>query len=151
MFRLTLKSCRYPHLRLFNRLKSKKPSPPAYTNFSPFIEQHGEEDYKLNLAKSFNFYYANPHPQITPFLFLSCIKYNDVVAMALLSHQMRTYPHRITEWCRFLMEGRPKDLPTNEVEKFNSLLGATLLTCEDISLVPPLQAEYTLEHVDNVK
>lgn len=49
------------------------------------------------------------------------------------------------------MEGRPKDLPTNEVEKFNSLLGATLLTCEDISLVPPLQAEYTLEHVDNVK
>jgi hypothetical protein len=77
----------------------------AVRGFSPFLEDKGTA---LNLYQALSFYYLHPHPEITPFVFLAGIQQNQFTQIGMLSHQMRTYPHRISEWTDFLVKSVPE-------------------------------------------
>ena len=75
-----------------------------YSQFSPFVDSPAKS---MNLLKAFTFYYANPHPEVSPHLFLTTTLFNEIGAIGLLSHQMRHYPHRILQWTDHLLEALP--------------------------------------------
>ena len=61
----------------------------------------------MNLLKAYTFYYAHPHPEMSPYIFLTSTLFNELGSVGILSHQMRNYPHRILGWTEKLLKALP--------------------------------------------
>lgn len=138
-----------------------------FSRYSPFVDTPGRT---LNQLKAYSFYYAYPHPEITPYIFLTTTLFNELGSIGILSYQMRNYPHRILQWTDTLLDVLPSftesefavmddrskaylqkkfDDPLKSlVNRRKNLLASTLYTVKDFSSARFASEKKELEEID---
>jgi len=90
----------FKYLPFYRFCESNTRKKPRHSRYSPFVNA---QDKTIDLLKAYSFYYTHPHPEISPYLFLTNTLFNEFGSIGLLSNQMRNYPHRILNWTQLLL------------------------------------------------